>query len=241
MSENSIGRGNREGSRLLILVLGLVFAFAGMAWALLPGVASANGETSINCSGKVKPDKGSIFPDSYSFTFGCNQDVHSISLVGNREIDSFSTEIIGIKPDGEPGENEDFFCVGALPAFGFGCYASPGKDPAIRLAARNKLEGTFTLSKAICDANVQPQLMGVAMVEYQSINDLVDPPSIRKWMATTEPFLLNTSAVRCKVLNPKVKAKTACAKVRKSKNRRARAAAKRKCSKAKAAVRAARV
>lgn len=239
MSEISVGRGKREGSRLLVLVLGLVVASIGVAWALMPGVASAEDEPSINCSGAVKKDKGSIFPDAYSFSFGCNQDVYAISLVANREIDSFNTEIIGLKPNGDPGENEDFFCVGAVPAFGFGCYASAGKTPAIKLSAGNKLNGGFTLSKSICDANNQPRIMGVAMVEYQSINDLSDPPKVTRWMGTTEPFAFNANAIRCKVLNPKAKARAACAKVKKAKNRKAKKAAKRKCSKARAAVKAA--
>ena len=74
------------------------------------------------------------------------------------------------------------------------------------------------------------------MVEYQSINDLSDPPKVTKWMATTEPFELNTKAIRCKVLNPKAKAKAVCAKVKKAKNRKARAAAKRKCTRARSAI-----
>lgn len=239
VSKNSIGRGERRGNRLLMLVLGLAVASIGAFWVAQPGVASADDEPSIKCSGAVTADKDSIFDDAYNYSFGCNQDVYSISLVGNRQIDSFSTEVVGIQPDGEPGDSEDFFCVGAVPAFGFGCYASPGKDPAIKLSAGNKLQGKFTFAKPSCDANVQPQIMGVAMVGYQSINDLSDPPSIRKWMATTEPFVLDTSAIRCKVLNPKAKAREICAKVGKAKSRKAKATAKRKCAKAKAAVRAA--
>ncbi len=242
MSEKTLGRGDREGSRLLILVLSLTFAAIGAVWALIPAAASAD-DSPVNCSGSVKADKGSIFPDSYSYSFGCNKNVYAISLVSNREIDLFATEVIGLKPDGEPGDGEDFFCVGGVPAFGFGCYGTPGRDPETQLAAGNKLQGTFTLSNPICDANAQPQISGVALLDYPSIHDLVDPPSIRKWKATTETIALNTSAIRCKVLNPKAKAKkkakAVCAKVKKAKNRKAKAAAKRKCSKAKAAVRSA--
>lgn len=241
VSENSIGRGERRGNRLLMVLLGLTIALFGAAWATMPGVASAEDEEkpALKCSGAVTVDENSIFDDAYSFNFGCNEDIYAMSIVANREIDSFSTEVIGIQPDGEPGENEDFFCVGLVPASGFGCYASPGKTPAIHLSAGNKLEGTFTFSKPVCDANVQPKVMGVAMIEYQSINDLADPPTIRKWMGTTEPFALDTSALRCKVLNPKVKARQACAKVGTAKTRKARATAKRKCAKARAAVSAA--
>lgn len=240
MSENSIGGGDRRSSRLLVLVLGLAMTLFGVAWMAMPNTASADeGEKLLKCSGEVTTDENSIFDDAYKFDFGCNEDVYSISLISNREIDSFATEAIGIQPDGEPGESEDFFCVGAVPAFGFGCYASPGKDPAIKLSATNKLEGTFTFSQAVCDANVQPKVMGIAQVQYESINDLVDPPKITRWMGTTEPFVLDTSALRCKVLNPKAKAKKICAQVKKAKNRKAKASAKRKCSKARAAVRAA--
>lgn len=239
VSEISFGRGNREGSRLLILVLGLVLASVAFIWAAAPGIASAEDEPeppTLKCTGVIEPDENSIFDDAYLFDFGCNQDIYSVSLVSNREIDSFATEAIGIQPNGDPGANEDFFCVGAVPAFGFGCYGSPGKTPATKISAGNQLEGKFTLSQSLCDANVQPSFMAVPMVGYQSVNDLVDPPKVTSWMATTEPFVLNTKAIRCKVLNPKAKAKAICAKVKKAKTRKAKATAKRKCSKARAAI-----
>ena len=236
----STGWGKREGKHLLIFALGLMLAVIGSFWAMSPATAGAEDEeiVELKCSGEVTTDDNSIFDDAYKFDFGCNQDVYAVSIVSNREIDSFETEVIALQPDGEPGANEDFFCVGAVPAFGFACYGSPGKTPVTKASAGNMIEGKFTLSAPVCDANVQPKFMAVPMIEYQTINDLADPPTIRKWYGTAEPFVLDNSAIRCKVLNPKAKAKAACAKVKKAKTRKARATAKRKCAKARALAQA---
>lgn len=236
VSNYSIGWGKREGKHLLIFTLGLTLAVIGSFWAMSPATAGAEDEepVTLECSGAVTTDENSIFDDAYKFDVGCNQNVYAVSIVSNREIDSFETEVIALQPDGEPGVNEDFFCVGAVPAFGFACYGSPGKTPATRASAGNMIEGKFTLSAPVCDANVQPKFMAVPMIEYQTINDLADPPTIRKWYATTEPFPLDNSAVRCKVLNPKAKAKAICAKVKLAKTRKAKAKAKAKCEKARA-------
>lgn len=240
MSVKVRGQGQREGFRLIFLMLGLAVLMLGIGAATASNAAAEeelDPLKGIACKGKVKADKDSIFPDAYSFEFGCTEDIFAFSVVSNREIDSFNTEIIGLKPDGGPAENEDFFCVGAVPAFGFGCYGTPGRNPAIRISGGNKAIGEFTLSRPICDANEQPRFWGVAMAEYSTVNDLVDPPSIRKWMATSEPFPINAKGVRCKVLNPKAKARQACAKARKAKGKKARASLKAQCKKLRAAAR----
>jgi hypothetical protein len=231
--------GKGEGFRKALLTFGLaltVFGLAGLASAV-----NANAEDDpllgINCNGKVKPFDGSIFPDSFSFEFGCNQDISAITIISNRLIDNFATEIVGVDSTGEVGANQDFFCTSTVPSFGFGCYGAPGKTPATVITAGNRAVGEFSLSSPVCDSNTQPMVWGIAQTEYSSTNDLVDPPKVTKWLATSEPFLLNTSAIKCKVLNPKVKAKQVCAKVKKAKSPRARAAAKRACDRARAAVR----
>jgi hypothetical protein len=241
------GKGQRERFRLLFLVLAAA-AFAAGFGAVAASKAAAEDldePVGLECAGKISAAENSIFPDAYGFEFGCNQDIYAFSIVSNREIDSFSTEIIGIKPDGTVGEGEDFFCVGAVPAFGFGCYGTPGRSPSTSILADNRGIGEFTLSRPICDANVQPRFWGVAMAEYSTTNDLVDPPVVRKWMATSEPFPINARAVDCDVLNPKVKAlaaakaksKKACAAVKKADGKKARAAARKKCTRARADVR----
>jgi hypothetical protein len=232
--------GKGEGIRRVLLAFGLLAVVCGFVGLLTAGNAKAEDLDplkGINCSGKINEAESSIFPDAYAFEFGCTEDIFAFSIVSNREIDSFSTEIIGIKPDGEPGENEDFFCVGAVPANGFGCYGNPGKTPAIRISGGNKGIGEFTLSGPICDGNVQPRFWGIALAEYSTTNDLVDPPVVRKWLATSEPFPINASGVRCKILNPKAKAREMCAKARKAKGPKAKAVFRAKCNQLRAAAR----
>jgi hypothetical protein len=233
--------GKGEGIRRALFAFGLaavVCGFVGLLSARNAKAEDLDPLKGIECTGKVTAAETSIFPDAYAFEFGCTQDIFAFSIVSNREIDSFSTEIIGVKPDGEPGENEDFFCVGAVPANGFGCYANPGKTPAIRISAGNKGIGEFTLSGPICDANAQPRFWGIALAEYSTTNDL-DPenPVTRTWLATSEPFPINSSGVRCKILNPKAKARQMCAKARKAKGPKAKAILKAKCNKLRAAAR----
>jgi hypothetical protein len=222
----------------MLLALGLalfVFGLVGLASAV-NAQAEDDPLVGINCSGKVAPFEGGIFPDEFSYEFGCDKDISAFSIVSNRQVGSFSTEVIGVDPAGEPGLNQDFFCTGQVPSFGFGCYGNPGKTPVTVITAGNKAIGEFSMFNSVCDANVQPTVWGIAQTEYSTTNDLVDPPVVRKWLATSEPFLLDATAIRCKVLNPKAKAKKICAKVRKAKNPRARAVAKRACDRARAAV-----
>ena len=239
MSDKLNGKG--EGIRRALLAFGLLAAVCGLVGLLSAGNAKADDLDplkGINCKGKVNEAESSIFPNAYSFEFGCTEDIFAFSIVSNREIDSFSTEIIGIQDNGEPAANEDFFCVGAVPANGFGCYGTPGRNPAIRISGGNHAIGEFTLSREICDDNAQPRFWGIAMAEYSTVNDL-DPenPVVRKWLATSEPFPINASGVRCKILNPKAKARQMCAKVKKAKGPKAKAAFRAKCKQLRAAAR----
>lgn len=230
--------GKGMGFRKALLALGLamaVFGVVGMASAV-NAKAEDDPLVGINCSGKVESAKGGIFPDEFSYEFGCDKDISAFSIVSNRQIGSFTTEVIGVDSAGEPGAGQDFFCAGAVPSFGFGCYGSPGKTPAVVITAGNKAIGQFSMFDPVCDANAQPMVWGIAQTEFSTTNDLVDPPVVRKWLATSEPFVLNTKGIKCKVLNPKVKAKQICAKVKKAKSPKAKAAAKRACDRARAAA-----
>ena len=235
MSEILNGKG--EGLRRLLLAFGLTLVIFGLTGLASAVDANAEGEEiiGIQCSGKVEPTEGSLFPDTFAYEFGCNQDISAFSLVSNRLIDNFATEVIGVDAAGEPGEAQDFFCTSTVPSYGFGCYGSPGKTPPTVITKGNHAIGEFSTFDPLCAANVQPKIWGIAQAEYSSTNDLTDPPSVRKWLATSEPFLLNSKSINCKVLNAKVKAKKACAKVKmKRKGTPARARARKQCERARA-------
>jgi len=221
----------------MLLAFGLALAVFGLVGLVSVNRAGADEQiTGINCSGKVKPFEDSIFPDTFSYEFGCNQDISAFSIVSNRLIDNFSTEVIGVDKAGEPGLNQDFFCTSTVPSYGFGCYGSPGKTPPTVITVGNKAIGEFSMFDAVCAANVQPKVWGIAQAEYTSTNDLVDPPKVTSWLATSEPFQLNTKAINCKVLNAKAKAKKACARVKKAKGSKAKAKARKQCDRARAAA-----
>jgi len=228
-----------EGLRRLLLAFGLALAVFGLTG--LASAVNANAEdeviVGINCSGKVEPVEDSLFPDSFSYEFGCNQDISAFTLVSNRLIDNFSTEVIGVDGAGEPGDAQDFFCTSTVPSYGFGCYGSPGKTPPTVITNGNHAIGEFSMFDDVCAADVQPRVWGIAQAEYTSTNDLKDPPSVKTWLATSEPFLLNTKAINCKVLNAKAKAQKACARVKKmKKGSNARTKARKLCVRARAAA-----
>lgn len=235
---SDILNGKGEGFRRALLAFGLALAVFGLGGLVSAVGAQAEDDplAGINCTGEVTPFTGGIFPDEFSYEFGCDKPITAFSIVSNRQMGSFSTEVIGVNPAGEPGLNEDFFCVGAVPAFGFGCYGNPGKTPATTITAGNKAIGEFSMFDPRCDANTQPMVWGIAQTEFSTTNDLVTPPVVRKWQATTEPFMLDARAIKCKVLNPKARAKQICAKVKRAKSPAARAKAKRACDRARAAV-----
>ena len=174
----------------------------------------------IECQGKVSSEKDPIFGVGYGYEVKCDKDVYAITIMSNRSVGSYSTEVIGLLPSGDPADGEDLFCIGGTPSNGFGCYASPGKTPPVKLTAGNTVVGSFSLFDPICDANSQPQFWAVAVSELGSYNDAdtTKPPVIKgPWSVSSEPFPLDAKSVRCKVLNPKAKARSACAKVKKAK------------------------
>jgi hypothetical protein len=243
---NAARRGNQGGIRLLLgtlVALATLAVVAPAAQAVLPPDIDPNDPVfrDIECQGKVSAEKDPIFGVGYGYEVKCDKDVYAITIMSNRLVGSFNTEVIALEPSGEPAIGEDLFCIGLTPSNGFGCYASPGKTPAVKLTAGNTVIGGFSLSDPICDANYQPQFWAVAVSELGSYNDAdtTKPPVIRgPWSVSSEPFLLNSSAVRCKVLNPKAKARSVCAKVKKDRGPKAKASAIRKCRSAQQAARA---
>jgi hypothetical protein len=255
------------GHRRLNLVAGLVAgSLLLLAGAMAPGLASAEvpeGETpegpelpleelesGIRCGGKVLKSKDPEFPLEYSFK--CDREVRSYTLVSNREIDGTETEPFGRFPDGEldlgvPADNTTtpptpavpnghFICIASLPGWGLACAGRRGQST---LKVGSTMQAGFSVFNPICDANSQPKFWVVPVYEYTEENNLATPPSIRKFLIAAEPIALNSRAVRCKVLNPKAKAKKECARAKRAKGT-AKKKANARCKKAKQAVKASR-
>jgi hypothetical protein len=183
----------------------------------------------LRCNGKITKGTDSDYPLNYEIR--CNKDLLGYSIISNREIDATTTEPIGFEPSGDAALGEDFFCKAGIPGWGLGCYGAKG---TAKLTTGNFVRAGISTFSPLCDANMQPMFWMVAMYTYSEDKF----GTIASWTATSDPILMNSSAIRCKVLNPKAKAREACAKVKRAKGSKAKKAAADKCRKAQAAVRA---
>lgn len=200
--------------------------------------ASADEFAGINCGGKVipNPDRDEEYP--YQYEFKCDKDLKGYSIISNREIDATISEPIGLLPDGAPAVGEDFFCTSGIPSWGLSCYGSKG---TAKLTAGNTIRAGISLFNPICDANQQPQFWMVPVYNYTEQNTTVTPPTTSSWVAAMAPIGLGAPDLRCKVLNPKAKAKQACDKAKRlTPGTRAKTVAQAKCRKARADVKASR-
>ncbi len=232
------------GHRRFALLLGLLAAAAALlVGGLTAGAASAEDDittpgeelplepgSGIDCTGKITKSQDSEYP--YNYEIRCNKDLLGYSIISNREIDATTTEPIGFEPSGDAALGEDFFCKSGIPGWGLGCYGAKG---TAKLTAGNFVRAGLSTFAPICDSNMQPMFWLVAMYEYEEDKF----GSVATWKATTDPILLNSRAVRCKVLNPKAKAREACAKVRKAKGAKAKKVAAAKCRSAQKVAQAA--
>lgn len=240
-------RNGRDGLLLAILVA-VIALFGGMAFSgtalaeedpVTPGDPLPDEPTAgIICSGEVV--KGVADPlYAYEYGFKCNKDLVGFSIVSNREIDGAVSEPFGFTPEGETAPGDDFFCKSTLPGWGFACYGRFSGGANATLNAGNIMRAGFSLADPICDANEQAGFWLIPVYQYEEENNLVNPPTVRRFTAAGEPVRLNASDVRCKVLNPKAKARKACARVARAEGQ-AKKKARAQCKKARQAVQASR-
>lgn len=235
----SSGR-SRFNLTLGLLACGFALLFGGFAASAAsaeddvttPGEeAPLESATGLNCNGKITKGTDSEYPLNYEIK--CNRDLLAYSIVSNREIDATTSEPIGFEPSGDAALGEDFFCKSGIPGWGLGCYGAKG---TAKLTAGNYVKAGLSTFSPLCDSNMQPMFWLIAMYDYEEDKF----GTVATWKATSEPILMNSRAVRCKVLNPRAKAKAACAKVKRAKGAKAKKAASAKCRKAQKAVKASR-
>lgn len=198
---------------------------AGLAVALfmcLVGVGHAQA-SSVTCSGTVTPDAEAHAEGALAYDVKCDEDIQGYTISSNREIGYFGTETVVFGSDGEVAEGESFTCEGGIPSWGVGCYG--------KMTAGNNVVANIGPIDDLCEAAVQPKFW-VSALTSPEIKGKATP-------VVSEPFLLKTTP--CKVLQPLKKAKAkrdkVCAKVKSARNGKARKAAKKRCSAAKAQVR----
>jgi len=208
-------RGSSRGryGQLSLLAVGLALVFTCLS--ALPAPASA---ATVSCNGKLSSDKSHHSENALTYGVTCSEDMLGYTIVSNRELAYFSTEVTVMKGQ-EVAEGEAFTCEGAIPGNGVGCYG--------KMTAGNTATGSISTSDELCEAAVQPRFWVVALTTQLKKEE--------PFPLTSEPFELG---IRCKTLNAKAKAKAKaaklCAKVGKARSKKAKSKARQRCKAAKA-------
>ncbi|MGK2931831.1 MAG: hypothetical protein ACSLFD_03515 [Solirubrobacterales bacterium] len=205
-----------EGGSRTGFLLALALAVSLILLSIAAGSASAG---SVTCSGNVAASEGHESENALDYSIKCSEDISAYSIVSNREINYFSTEVVAFAGD-EVAEGEAFTCEGTIPANGIGCYGNA--------TTGNTVVGTVGLTDELCEAYVQPRFWVVA----QTTQLKKEVP----FQLTSEPFPL---AIKCETLNAKKKAKDrakkVCGKVKSAASGKARTKARKRCKQAQAA------
>lgn len=205
-----------EGGSRIGFLLALALAAGLILLSIAAGSASAG---SVTCGGNLAIDDEHESDNSLAYSVKCNEDISAYSIVSNREISYFSTEVVAFA-GGEVAEGEAFTCEGTVPGNGVGCYG--------KATAGNTVVGTVGLTDELCEAYVQPRFWVIA----QTTQLKKEVP----FQLTSEPFPL---AIKCGTLNAKKKAKDkakkVCGKVKSAAPGKARTKARKRCKAAQAA------
>lgn len=206
-----------EGGSRIGFLLALALAVSLIGLSIVAGSASAG---SVTCGGSVALDEEHDAENSLAYNVKCSEDILGYSIVSNREISYFSTEVTVFAGE-EIAEGEAFTCEGTIPGNGIGCYG--------KATAGNTAVGNVGTTDELCEAFVQPRFWAVALTTQ-----------IKKevpYQLTSEPFPL---AIHCDTLNAKKKAKDKarklCAKVKTAAPGKARTKARKRCKSAIAAA-----
>jgi hypothetical protein len=202
-----------EGESRVGFLLALALAISLIGLSIVAGSASAG---SVTCGGNVTADEEHDAENSLVYSVNCSEDIQGYSIVSNREISYFSTEVTAFAGE-EIAEGEAFTCEGAIPGNGIGCYGTA--------TAGNTVVGNIGTTDELCEAAVQPRFWVIALTT-QLKKEVPFP-------LTSEPFPL---PIRCATLNAKKKAKAAkvkaravCAKVKTSAPGTAMKKARKRC------------
>lgn len=212
MKRIDVLRGRRHRGRWLPAVATLVLGgFAALAaFGASPALAA-----SVNCGGKLSISKDEGSDNTLSYRFKCSESLKGYSIVSNREVAYFTTEV-GVLKGTEVAEGEAFTCEGAIPSNGIGCYGNA--------SAGNWVEGSIGLLDELCaDPKQRPRFWLVSLTEQEK--------SGKPFPLTSEPFNLGA---------PNCRKELAAIKRAETKKKRAKAAAKKRAAINKKKQRAAR-
>lgn len=83
-------------------------------------------------------------PGGLSYKFNCNSQILGFSIVSNRQVDYFSTEVLVLDATSSEATPEQFSCEGTFPSSGFGCRGIANFG--------NPISGEFAIGRDPCEA-----------------------------------------------------------------------------------------
>lgn len=173
-----------QGLSAVITSLLAMAAIAALSWPAAAGAAEAP-----LCGGKLELNDeipGIDPPGGLSYKFDCNATVLGYSLISNRQVDYFSTEV-GVSgfTTGEV-TSEQFGCEGPFPSSGFGCRGMANFG--------NFIGGELAIGRDPCEAAQSKAdkfkvWIAATVVQLDSITN-------KPFNAVTQPFRLKGPACK---------------------------------------------
>lgn len=119
-------------------------------------------------------------PGGLSYKFNCNTQVLGYSIISNRQVDFFSTEVLVLDINTGEATNEAFGCEGPFPSSGFGCKGVSNFG--------NSMSGDFAIGRDPCEAAKSKAdkfkvWVSATVTQFDSVTN-------KPFTAVTQPFRL---------------------------------------------------
>ena len=126
----------------------------------LPSFASGQ---ALSCKGHVgKAQDTGDYENAADYRFACTGRILGYTIMSDRELDAFDTEIEVNDPAGAIVPSDSFVCEGEIPGTGIGCYGSYGTNNIVR--------GTLSVAESKVCAEPRMTAKLVVVIETLDVN-----------------------------------------------------------------------
>ncbi len=126
----------------------------------LPGLASAQ---ALSCKGHTgKAQDTEDYENAIEYVFACTGRILGYTILADRELDAFDTEIEVNDPVGALVPSDGFACEGEIPGTGIGCYGTYGTNNVVR--------GTLSVAESKVCAEPRMTAKLVVVIETLDVN-----------------------------------------------------------------------
>jgi hypothetical protein len=129
----------------------------------LPAAAQADFKDNTTCRGHIKPgekDPLGLNENPVAYTFSCSGPITGYSIISDKSIDAWETEVFVHDKGGQVMGSDSFSCNGEQPGFGINCVGVYGADQRV-------VESTYNLESAkLCDEPRTDPLLVVTYATY---------------------------------------------------------------------------